>query len=149
MPTSTNRATARRRREAVSPPIPAALSPSTLPSKPRLDHTLLSFTETTETTTTHATLRFAQTSDATLGSAHTWFPANLNQAGDVWFGTSTGQPFYLTPAPGNWGQATVMHELGHAMGLKHGHQNYTNQDLRFFLDPTGANPIWGSQALPA
>jgi len=112
-------------------------------------YTLQTFTQITETTTTHATFRFAQTSDATLLSAHAWFPANLNQAGDVWFGTSTGQPFYLTPAPGNWGQATVMHELGHAMGLKHGHQNYTNLDLRFALDPSGANARWGSQTLPA
>jgi hypothetical protein len=111
--------------------------------------TNVTFTEITETTTTHATIRFAQTSDPTLISAHAWFPANLNQSGDVWFGTAVPQPFYLTPAPGNWGQATQMHELGHAMGLKHGHQDYTNVDLRFFLDPSGANPRWGSQALPA
>jgi hypothetical protein len=98
-------------------------------------YTNVTFTEITETTTTHATFRFAQTSDVTLRTAHAWFPSNLNQSGDVWFGTSTNQPFYLTPAPGNWGQATMMHELGHAMGLKHGHQNYTNADLRFYLDP--------------
>jgi hypothetical protein len=107
------------------------------------------FTEITETTTTHATIRFAQTSDRNLGSAQAWFPSNLNQSGDVWFGTSTNQPFYLTPAPGNWGQATVMHELGHAMGLKHGHQNYTNLDLRPYLDPAGTTARWGSQAVPA
>ena len=35
------------------------------------------------------------------------------------------------------------------MGLKHGHQDYKNVDLRFFLEPSGANPRWGSQALPA
>jgi hypothetical protein len=112
-------------------------------------YTLLSFQQITETTTTHATIRFAQTSDTNLGSAHAWFPSNLVQSGDVWFGTSTNQPFYLTPAVGNWGQATVMHELGHAMGLKHGHQDYTFDDLRSFLDPSGANPRYGSQELPA
>jgi len=106
------------------------------------------FTEITETTTTHATIRFAQTSDPNLGSAQAWFPSNLSQSGDVWFGTSTNQPFYLTPAPGNWGQATVMHELGHAMGLKHGHQNYTNLDLRSYLEPTSTIARWGSQAVP-
>src|ERR1041385_1892512 len=112
-------------------------------------YTNATFTEITETTTTHATIRFAQTSDPNLLSAQAWFPSGLNQAGDIWFGTSTNQPFYLTPAPGTWGQATVMHELGHAMGLKHGHQNYTNLDLRPYLDPAGANARWGSQAVPA
>ena len=57
-------------------------------------YTNLTFSEITETATTHARFRFAQTNNSNLPSAHAWFPANLTQAGDVWFGRSTNQPFY-------------------------------------------------------
>ena len=43
----------------------------------------------------------------------------------------------------------MMHEFGHALGLKHGHQDYTFVDLRFYLDPGGASVRYGSPALPA
>jgi serralysin len=106
----------------------------------------LSFTEITETTSAHATIRFSQTTDANLGSAHAGFPTAALQAGDVWMGTQN-QPFYTTPQPGNWGQATIMHELGHAVGLKHGHQDYTNTNLQSDLISAGTR--YGSGALPA
>ncbi|MEZ0168844.1 M10 family metallopeptidase C-terminal domain-containing protein [Microvirga sp. TS319] len=60
------------------------------------------------------------------GTAHGYFPLGTFTDGDIWM-VPTGGPHYLDPKIGNWGMATVMHELGHALGLKHGH------------DPRGVN----------
>ncbi|MAU96063.1 MAG: hypothetical protein CMP81_09275 [Fulvimarina sp.] len=46
-------------------------------------------------------------------------PADLAQ-GDVFFGTNGSQ--YRDPRVGNFAWATHIHELGHAFGLKHGHE---------------------------
>ena len=81
-----------------------------------------------------------------VGSALGFFPAEADTAGDIFFGRSS-QPFYDTPQPGNWGFSTQLHEIGHAMGLKHGQDDYTNDDLSGFLDAPSPRP--GSQALTA
>ncbi|ESQ88931.1 hypothetical protein ABAC460_14210 [Asticcacaulis sp. AC460] len=111
-------------------------------------YTLLSFTEVAESNTVHANLRFSQTTDSSLGSAEGNFPGSDSWDGDVWFG-QTGQPFYLTPQIGNWGQATIMHEIGHALGLKHGHSDYTSFDLSPGGYVDGPGPRYGSAALDA
>ncbi|ESQ90085.1 hypothetical protein ABAC460_09970 [Asticcacaulis sp. AC460] len=112
-------------------------------------YTGLTFTEVTESADTHGIIRMSQTNDdATLPSAEGNFPGSDASDGDIWFGDNN-QPFYLTPAIGNWGQATMMHEIGHTMGLKHGHQDYTGLDLTNggYLD--GPGPHYGTAALPA
>ncbi|MHC2086577.1 M10 family metallopeptidase [Methylobacterium sp. CM6244] len=111
-------------------------------------YTNLNFQEITETATTHAELRFSQTFWKEEGSAHANFPSSNLQAGDVWFGTYSDQPFYSVPAIGNWGQATNMHEIGHALGLKHGHQDYTYVPLNGDLGLAGSPPRYGTAALP-
>lgn len=44
--------------------------------------------------------------------------------GDIWFGTTAaGTIFdYRNPVPGTYQSNGIMHELGHALGLKHGHE---------------------------
>jgi len=66
---------------------------------------------------TTATLRFAETDGS--GTAHAYFPTTAAVGGDVWFGRSFD---YRSPVAGNYAWATMLHEIGHALGLKHGHE---------------------------
>ena len=75
----------------------------------------LTFTEVAETNSSHANLRFSNTHASSVPSAYGNFPGVTDFAGDIWFGL-TGQPFYNAPGIGNWGMATIMHEIGHTMG---------------------------------
>ena len=106
--------------------------------------TNLKFREITETDTNHANIRISQTADNDVGSAYGGFPSDKQSAaGDIWFGR-TNQPYYDLASKGTWGYATMLHEIGHTMGLKHGHQDYTNSDLSFYF---GTSPRFGSQSL--
>ena len=84
-------------------------------------YTNLTFTQITETTTTHATVRLANTSPSTIstGTSEAYLPSTAATGGDVFYG-GTGK----NPVMGNFdsGQATL-HEIGHALGLKHGQDN--------------------------
>ncbi|MET1110864.1 MAG: M10 family metallopeptidase C-terminal domain-containing protein, partial [Allosphingosinicella sp.] len=106
----------------------------------------LTFTEITETDSVHANIRISQTADQDAPSAYGGFPSDFRGvAGDIWFGR-TNQPYYDLAFKGTWGFSTMMHEIGHTMGLKHGHQDYTNLDLSAFF---GTSPRFGSQSLTA
>ncbi|KQN00021.1 hypothetical protein ASE78_17795 [Sphingomonas sp. Leaf25] len=106
--------------------------------------TNLTFREIVETDTEHANIRISQSADQDVGSAYGGFPSDTRGvAGDIWFGR-TNQPFYDLSVKGTWGYSTMMHEIGHTMGLKHGHQDYTNSDLSFYF---GTAPRFGTQSL--
>lgn len=118
--------------------------------------TNLTFTGIQETGTSHATLRLAM-SDAPP-SAWTYTPADYQEAGDTWFGTANG--WYDAPRSGNYGFYTFLHELGHAVGLKHGNETgvygalpYAHDSMEFsvmtyrsYVGATGQyveNETWG------
>ena len=66
--------------------------------------------------TTSSNLRFAESNDP--DTAWAYYPGTTNGDGDLWFGRSFD---YRSPVAGNYSWATMLHEIGHALGLKHGH----------------------------
>lgn len=69
----------------------------------------------------NAVIRVAQ-SDAANPTAYAYYPSESALGGDVWFGDAYAgtSADYRFPTPGTYMWATAIHELGHAMGLKHG-----------------------------
>ena len=63
----------------------------------------------------NSVIRVADTSDP--GTAYTYFPSTETWGGDVFFGGSGRKP-----VTGNYDYYTTLHELGHALGLKHGNE---------------------------
>jgi serralysin len=66
----------------------------------------------------NSTIRFGQ-SDAPT-TAYAYMPGNYAQAGDMWFGRNYD---YTEAQAGNYAWHSILHEIGHALGLKHGHES--------------------------
>ena len=54
-------------------------------------------------------------------TAWAYYPSSSGTGGDAWFNGASG--YYTNPKIGTYGNHTFMHELGHSLGLKHGHDN--------------------------
>ncbi|QWG14867.1 M10 family metallopeptidase C-terminal domain-containing protein [Bradyrhizobium sediminis] len=74
---------------------------------------------------TNATIQFAGTNGADIAIAqspaanptsYAYYPYNVPAGGDIWFGTGYD---YSQARLGNYYFVTALHELGHALGLKH------------------------------
>jgi len=78
----------------------------------------LSFTEAAGPDAGAAVLQFAK-SDAT-GTAWAYAPSRSEKGGDVWF--SNSGDLVGGAQPGNYAWFTMLHEIGHALGLKHPHE---------------------------
>ncbi len=70
-----------------------------------------------------ATIRFGM-SDEAQDTAYTYFPSNSDLGGDVWFGTQTGTSAMTDPIRGNYAWISTLHEIGHALGLKHSFEGF-------------------------
>ena len=77
----------------------------------------LTFTELTESASVHADLRMAESDDPS--TAWGYYPHASAAGGDSWYNNSRGR--YDAPAKGNYAFHTFVHELGHNLGLEHGH----------------------------
>ena len=69
-------------------------------------------------------IRFGESSIP--GTAYAYYPSNAasGQGGDIWFGTAYAGTSndYRNPYLGGYAYHTLIHEAGHAMGLKHSHE---------------------------
>lgn len=76
----------------------------------------------TQITSSNAHIRVNQTTSDPYfyGTAWGYYPSSADTAGDVWM-TNVSYDF-SSPQPGQYAYATMMHELGHALGLEHGHE---------------------------
>ena len=77
------------------------------------------------TSGTNAHVRIAQSGfdPFNIGTAVGYFPNTTTEAGDVWlFSTVTD---YSAPVMGDYAHITMMHEIGHAMGLEHSQDDGT------------------------
>ncbi|WP_152415196.1 flagellin N-terminal helical domain-containing protein [Caenispirillum salinarum] len=97
----------------------------------------ITFTEVTETATLAGDMRFAQWNDPSPDpdTAHAYLPGDYAEAGDMWI-SSYVTTNYATPSAGTYANLTIIHELGHALGLKHPHEenidgeyNYDGADI--------------------
>jgi serralysin len=75
----------------------------------------LTFSQVAETSTQHGDLRYAESDSP--GTAWAYYPSTSAVGGDAWFNNSTH--YYDNPVVGNYGYLTLLHETGHALGLKH------------------------------
>lgn len=90
-------------------------------------YTLLTFTEAASPAAADATFRFAAYGDS---GSESRFPPNANvayaasdsrSAGDTWLGGNGTPPIAAFFGTDHFN--TIMHEMGHALGLKHGHDD--------------------------
>ncbi|MEF8703751.1 MAG: M10 family metallopeptidase, partial [Candidatus Accumulibacter sp. UW26] len=81
------------------------------------DVSLLATTELTGANDREATIRMAVSN--VPGTAFAYYPnSTYVEGGDAWFNSTD----YNSPVIGNYAYHTFGHELGHALGLKHGHE---------------------------
>ncbi len=76
----------------------------------------LTFTEIADGNSSQGTLRYGES--ATELTASGYYPSSSTSGGDAWFNLTD----YNDPRPGSYAFMTMLHEIGHTLGLDHGHE---------------------------
>ena len=97
----------------------------------------INFIELADNNTTVGDIRFAYSN---TGNAQAWsyYPDNGAYAGDIWFNTY-GTSYTYSWDQGSFEYMTAIHEIGHALGLKHPFEGSIYND-------TVVNPIYDSRS---
>jgi serralysin len=82
-----------------------------------------------------ADIRLAVSSMPATAWAYT--PSSSVLGGDIWLGTAS---FMANATKGNYGYLTIMHEIGHALGLSHPHEKTTLLAGGMIADEPGEGP---------
>lgn len=69
-------------------------------------------------------IRFG-TNDQASSAGYAYYPSSSGIGGDVWL--NNDESYNMAPAAGNYGYLTMIHEIGHALGMKHP-GNYGSDD---------------------
>jgi len=106
----------------------------------------LSFTEITADSVNAGTLRFANSAPPGLGETTygaSWFAQDFAGAGDTWMNSAFSFPEGWAPGTQNF--LTLLHETGHAIGLKHPHDPGTASN--FGISTPVVLPFTGTDTL--
>lgn len=90
----------------------------------------ITFTEVTDSATVAGDLRFAHSDSPS--TAWAYLPSGTTRGGDVWVSNNS---WYDDMSFGTYGFSTIMHEIGHAVGLSHPHSGGVVADVS--IDFTG------------
>jgi serralysin len=108
----------------------------------------LTFTEVPAATVDAGVLRFANTAPPGIGAnvwGVSWFPQDFAGSGDTWMNSA-----FLFPegwAPGTQNFLTLLHEVGHALGLKHPHDKGLSGALTGWPENNAVLPFTGTDTL--
>ena len=117
----------------------------------------IDFVEVSDSLLSYGQIRFGN-NEQLYSSGYAWLPGSGSDlSGDIWLDSLT--PSNLNPTAGSWGYSTLVHEIGHALGLKHpgnynagtiaedtpGNYLGTNEDnanytIMSYYDAAGAQP---------
>lgn len=95
----------------------------------------ITFNLITESDSTHATIRYGQTTF--YANANTYQPSSSDLGGDSWYnwnGSASGLDGYVDPRPGTEAYYAFVHETGHSINFKHGHDPNTGSHVTIPTD---------------
>ena len=92
----------------------------------------ITFTEVVESGDEVGDIRFAFSSAVEDAWGWSYLPSNNPEAGDIWINPNLTNPDNYDFSAGGYGYSSLIHELGHSLGLKHP-GNYGSGDEEPFL----------------
>ncbi|WP_338845726.1 M10 family metallopeptidase C-terminal domain-containing protein [Massilia sp. W12] len=84
------------------------------------DVAAITWQKVTDSASLAGDVRWSNTSNTAVSTAYAYYPGGDGVSGDIWLGPV--QTSYQNPVVGRYSFFTLIHELGHAMGMNHPHE---------------------------